>query len=226
MPYPNFHSCRVKDPGLFESGSFRTLHTKTKGLTLISAKLKSSGKSEVQAYRYDKKIWNRGRAASHCSSHSGSFEAAVSKSEIINFKKQAVDFDIRNEKVEELVKDAVCLKMIWNILKSDKNFEGWTKEEVSEYYKKIIEVLKKKDYPLLLKRSLTPSDIPELLKPGGNTAFQGKGKPGFAYKLCMFELKERGLSESDSKNACSIFKKDVIELDEESDIELKDIELN
>ena len=86
--------------------------------------------------------------------------------------------------------------------------------------------LKKKDYPLLLKRSLTPSDIPELLKPGGNTAFQGKGKPGFAYKLCMYELKERGLTESDSKNACSIFKKDVVELDEESDLELKDIELN
>lgn len=223
MPYPNQHACRIKEPSLFQSDTFRTLHTKTKGLTLISAKLKSSGKSEVQAYRYDKKIWNRSRAASHCSSHHGSFEAAVSKSEIINFKKQAVDFDIRNEKVEELVKDAVCLKMVWNILKSDKDFEGWTKEEVSEYYKKIIEVLKKKDYPLLLKRSLTPSDIPELLKPGGNTAFQGKGKPGFAYKLCMLELKERGLSESDSKNACSIFKKEVIELDEES---IEDTELN
>ncbi len=226
MPYPNQHACRIKDPGLFKPDSFRTLHTKTKGLTLITGKLKSTDKSEVQAYRYDKKIWNRSRAALHCSSRKGRFDAAVNKTEIINFKKQAVEFDIRNEKIEDLVKDAVCLKMILNILKSDKEFENWKKEEVLEYYKRIIEVLKKKDYPLLLRRSLTPSDIPELLKPGGNTAFQGKGKPGFAYKLCMLELKERGLSESGSKNACSIFKKDAVELDEEIVIESKDIELN
>ncbi len=76
MPYPNQHSCRLKNPSLFQPDSFRTLHTKTKGLTFISGKLKDTGKSEVQSFRYDKKIWNRDRAATHCDSKNGSFEPA------------------------------------------------------------------------------------------------------------------------------------------------------
>lgn len=82
MPYPNFHSCRIKEPDLFQSDSFRTLHTKTKGLTFISGKLKSTGKSEVQSFRYDKKEWDKDRAATHCDSQNGNFEEAVSKSVI------------------------------------------------------------------------------------------------------------------------------------------------
>lgn len=224
MPYPNFHSCRIHEPNLFESGSFRTLHTKTKGLTFISGKLKSTGKSEVQAFRYDKKVWNRGRAASHCSSRNGKFEAAVNKIEILNFKKLGVEFDLRNEKVDELVKDAFCLKAIWHILKSDENFENWTKEEVSEYYKKVISVLKKKEYPLLAKKSLTPSDIPELMKLGGNTAFQDEKIPELVYKLCIIEQKEKGKTETEAREICETFKK--IELIIEDKLKAKDIVTN
>jgi hypothetical protein len=207
MPFPNFHTCRVKDPSLFKSGSFRTLHTKTKGLTFISAILKATGKSAVQSYRYDKKVWSRNRASSHCSSHKGKFEGAVDKTKMLLFKKQMIDFDIRNEKVEDLVKDAFCLKMLWNILKVKNVIDDWSKEEVSEYYKKIVEVLKKKKYPRIVKKDLTSSDIPELLKPGGNTAFQGKPAPGLAYKLCMIEEKEKGTSKSLAKKICESFKK-------------------
>ena len=77
MPYPHFHSCRIKDPSLFKKDSFRTLHTKTKGLTIITAELKSSGKSALQAYRYDKKLWDTSRAQKHCSARGGSFEASL-----------------------------------------------------------------------------------------------------------------------------------------------------
>ena len=73
MPYPNFHACRIKEPGTFEDDSIRTLHTKQKGLTLLVGKLKSNGKSETQAFRYDKKIWTEDRARNHCSNHSGKF---------------------------------------------------------------------------------------------------------------------------------------------------------
>ncbi len=76
MPFKNFHACRVKDPSLFQPGSFRTLHTKTKGLTFISGKLKKTGKSEVQAFRYDKKLWSEDRAKNHCNTRSGNFEPA------------------------------------------------------------------------------------------------------------------------------------------------------
>jgi hypothetical protein len=76
MPFPNFHSCRIKEPNLFEEDSIRTLHTKQKGLTLLVGKLKSNGKSETQAFRYDKKDWSSDRAKTHCDSHDGNFEPA------------------------------------------------------------------------------------------------------------------------------------------------------
>lgn len=75
MPLINFHSCRVKEPSLFKKDSFRTLHTKTKGLTFISGKLKSTGASVVQSWRYDKKVWTSTRAKNHCGKKGGRFEA-------------------------------------------------------------------------------------------------------------------------------------------------------
>ena len=144
MPFPNFHACRVKNPNLFQSGSFRTLHTKTKGLTFITGKLKSTGKSTVQSFRYDKKVWTSTRAGNHCKKKGGSFEAAVKK------------------------------------------------------------VLK----------TLMPSDMPELLTPGANTAFQGKGQKGLAYKLCIIENIERGKSENESRQVCSFLKNQALNLTE------------
>lgn len=141
MPYPNFHSCRIKEPNLFESDSFRTLKTKTKGLRFIAGKLKSTGKSAVQSFRYDKTSWTPSRAKNHCEKRDGSFEVAV-------------------------------------------------------------------------KKSLTSSDIPNLLTPGGNTAFQGKGDKNLAYKLCVLECKERGKTEEETKEQCDIFKKSILSLEE------------
>lgn len=86
MPYPNFHACRIKSPSLFEEDSIRTLQTKQKGMTLLSGKLKSNGKSEVQAFRYDKKVWTEGRAKNHCSTHSGNFEPAIKEKKDIKSK--------------------------------------------------------------------------------------------------------------------------------------------
>lgn len=133
MPYPNFHTCRIEDPKLFEEGSFRTLKTKTNGLKFISGKLKSTGTSTVQSYRYDKKIWSSDRAQKHCTNHKGNFEQAT-------------------------------------------------------------------------KKSLTSSDIPNLLAPGGIPIFQGKSEKGLAYKICLIENIERGASKSEAIQACEIFK--------------------
>ena len=152
MPYQNFHTCRLKNPSLYQPDSFKTLHTKTKGLTLISGKLKETGKSETQSFRYDKKIWNKKKAEIHCDSRNGSFVGAVKKSKLFVLKKQGVDFDIKHGKVEELVKDAFKLKSYWKTLNLNDGHENWTKEDLTESYKKIIEVLKKKKYPFLLKK--------------------------------------------------------------------------
>jgi hypothetical protein len=76
MPYPNYHSCRVREPNLFKKDSFRTLHTKTKGLSIIVATLKKTGKTIVQSYRYNKKEWDKDRAQKHCNNKKGRFEAS------------------------------------------------------------------------------------------------------------------------------------------------------
>ena len=120
-------------------------------MSFISGKLKSSDKSEIQSFRYNKKDWTSDRAKSHCNNKDGSFEAAVKK----------------------------------------------------------------------VSKSLTPSDIPNLLIPGGNPAFQGKGEKGLAYKLCIIENKERGKTDEEAKYVCAGFKPE----NEEVDLEKRKIDL-
>jgi phage I-like protein len=54
LPYPNFHSARVKEPSEFKSDSFRN-KTITDGIEIIIGKLKDGDDSMItQAYRFDK----------------------------------------------------------------------------------------------------------------------------------------------------------------------------
>lgn len=86
MPYPNRHSCRVKAPGQFQEGSFRTIHTGEGDdrLDIIIGRPKGSTKTTAQAYRYDKKVWTKSRAGAHCKKHGGAFEAAANESVEVN----------------------------------------------------------------------------------------------------------------------------------------------
>lgn len=154
MPFPNFHACRIKSPSLFDKESFRTLQTKTKGLTFISAKLKDGGKSTVQSFRYNKKFWTSARATTHCAKRNGSFESATKK----------------------------------------------------------------------FLKSLTSSDIPNLLTPGANTAFQGKGIKGLVYKLCILENVERGKNRNEAREICAEFNNAETEI-EKLDLQERKIEL-
>ena len=103
MPYPNQHSCRIKSPGLFKKDSFRTLHTKTKGLTLITGVLKTTNASAVQAYRYAKTNWTAERAKNHCASHKGSFEGASTKKQLA-LEENGKDYLTADEISAEIVK--------------------------------------------------------------------------------------------------------------------------
>jgi HK97 family phage prohead protease len=51
MPYPAEHSARIREPGDFEAGSFRSKDI-AEGIRIILGKLKDSGKWETQAYRF------------------------------------------------------------------------------------------------------------------------------------------------------------------------------
>lgn len=74
MPYPNEHSCRLKQPGEFQPDSFRRI--KNKDLVMIIGRLKGKDTTTTQAYRYPKADWTEARAKAHCEDAGGSFEAA------------------------------------------------------------------------------------------------------------------------------------------------------
>lgn len=50
MPYRNEHSCRLKDPALFQSESFRRIEQGR--LSIIIGRLKGHVETTAQAYRY------------------------------------------------------------------------------------------------------------------------------------------------------------------------------
>ena len=82
MPYPNFHACRIRDPGDFVQDSFRTISREHEGksYSIIVGKLKEGGSMVEQTYRYPKESWTESEARSHCKSHDGKlFEPASSE---------------------------------------------------------------------------------------------------------------------------------------------------
>ena len=88
-PYPHEHACRLKDPGDFESDSFRrtTRASDGKKYSVIMGKLEGEDTMTEQAYRYDREVWDEGDAKAHCDAHDGTFEAAKEDT----FKCECVD---------------------------------------------------------------------------------------------------------------------------------------
>ena len=80
MPYPNEHSCRLRDPDEFQKDSFRRVSRKSeshdKNYDVVRGQLKGSEEWEDQAYRYAKDTWSAAEAENHCREHKGTFEAA------------------------------------------------------------------------------------------------------------------------------------------------------
>lgn len=74
MPYPNFHSCRVESPGKYT----RFVYKDDVNPNIVIG-FKKGGGSEAQAFRYPVEKWSEAAARKHCSSKSGSFEAAAKK---------------------------------------------------------------------------------------------------------------------------------------------------
>lgn len=86
MPYPGEHACRLRDPDLFDSDSFRRIEREResdgKKYSVILGKLKGEDALTEQAYRYPKESWTTAEARKHCQDHDGkSFEPAEEKKE-------------------------------------------------------------------------------------------------------------------------------------------------
>lgn len=85
MPISGWHACRVRDPGDFQDGSFRTMTRKHDGkeYQVIVAKLKGESAMTEQAYRYAMETWTGAAARAHCSSHDGRFEAGTEPKDLV-----------------------------------------------------------------------------------------------------------------------------------------------
>jgi hypothetical protein len=74
VPYPNEHSCRIRQPGEFKPESFRRI--KSGKVELIIGKLKEKSTTILQAIRYSTADWPVEKARADCKDRGGSFEAA------------------------------------------------------------------------------------------------------------------------------------------------------
>jgi len=88
VPYPNEHAARVRDPGLFQAGSFRSkaLPKSTGGkggVRMIMGRLKSGqGTMTVQAYRFPADLYTPAEARAWLKKNNVKyilFEAATGK---------------------------------------------------------------------------------------------------------------------------------------------------
>jgi len=57
LPFPNFHSARLKDPALFREGFTTLSRGMPKGVTILVGELKTGGAKERQAVRFAKDVW-------------------------------------------------------------------------------------------------------------------------------------------------------------------------
>ncbi len=78
-PYANEHSCRIKDPKKYDSFARKNCHVKHDGKCIDVIFGIKEGKSEIQAYRYDKDVWTESAAKAHCKDKGGAFEPAKGK---------------------------------------------------------------------------------------------------------------------------------------------------
>lgn len=74
MPLPNEHACRLRDPGDFEEGSFRSVLRG--GVRIILGRLKGETTMTAQTMRFPKGSFTAEEARARCKDHGGTFEAA------------------------------------------------------------------------------------------------------------------------------------------------------
>jgi hypothetical protein len=75
MPYPNEHSCRIKNPDLFQKDSFKRIESGK--LSIIIGRLKGETTTTTQAFRYPIDTYTELAARTHCEENKGTFEAAT-----------------------------------------------------------------------------------------------------------------------------------------------------
>ena len=101
-PYPNEHSCRLKDPDDYSTCRRTSRTSDGKKYSVLTCRRKDdSTKWEEQGYRYPKDVWTESEARKHCKDHKGiKFEPASEK----ELSKEA-ELENRISKMEEVIGD-------------------------------------------------------------------------------------------------------------------------
>jgi len=81
-PYPNEHSCRLESPSKYDKFRREKCAAKKNGKCIDFIYGIKSGKSELQAMRFNKEIWDTEAARSYCKEKGGTFEAAAGRANI------------------------------------------------------------------------------------------------------------------------------------------------
>lgn len=123
-PYPNEHACRLRDPGDFTPGSFRSTERTSGGkkYRIISGRLKEEETMTEQAYRYNKEVWEAAQARTHCKEHDGKFEAAAPK-EVTQGQMQD-DLDYLNEAINNSGLNEQTTDIAWEVVRSIMRLTG------------------------------------------------------------------------------------------------------
>jgi len=101
-PYPNEHSCRLRDPETLDivGSSERKHNGKTYRVIYGKPKGEEKAGSVEQAYRYPVETWSESEARNHCKNHGGSFEAATKEGESAGLAQE----ESEREKLHEATK--------------------------------------------------------------------------------------------------------------------------
>jgi hypothetical protein len=101
-PYPNEHSCRLKDPeklNIVGSGE-REHNGKSYRVIFGKPKDKLEAGSVEQAYRYPVKTWSEAEARKHCQDHGGNFEPALREESGASSNKQRLQQESIRKQLE------------------------------------------------------------------------------------------------------------------------------
>jgi len=107
-PYPNEHSCRLKDPDDYDKCKRTKRKSDGKEYSILTCQKKDDKEVwEEQAFRYDKETWTVAEAKKHCKDHDGILFEPASEKDINKINDDSIiisPVEIKNMKeLEEIV---------------------------------------------------------------------------------------------------------------------------
>jgi HK97 family phage prohead protease len=129
-PYPNEHACRLNDPGQYDRFARKNCEIKHEDKCIDVIYGIKENKSEIQAYRYDKKVWTAQEAGSHCKEHDGTFEAASEES--ISQEEIADEIDYLTLIFKESELNEKNLQSAWGLVEELIRLSGSVPAEIVE----------------------------------------------------------------------------------------------